>query len=343
MDDKADIISMNPPELAQFLAEMGCPGYRAGQVFMWLHQKNAAAFSQMTNLPQALREKLSDAAVIKGLKQAEKQVSRADKTVKYLFKTEGGSIETVVISAGYGNTVCVSSQVGCAFGCTFCASGKNGLVRSLTAGEMLQQVYLPEKDLNIKISNAVIMGIGEPLSNFNNLLRFLEIINFEEGRRMSMRNITVSTCGLVPEIYKLAEMKTGVGLAISLHTADDKLRKRLMPRAAKYSIRELTDAADAYLTITGRRVSWEYMLIKGVNDSRADAHSLAALLKNKNTHINIIVYNDIQVDGFAPSRAGAAFAAALKERGINATCRRSAGYDIKAACGQLRNKQKVIV
>lgn len=333
---KTDILSMNISELKGFIAETGCEAYRAEQVFSWLHSKNVTDFSKMTNIPQNLILKLNETASIQGCAVIEKHKSKIDETVKYLYGVTGGCVESVVMRYSYGNTICVSSQVGCAMGCVFCASAKGSLVRNLTAGEMLSQLYESEKDNGFKISNVVIMGTGEPLNNFNSTLRFIELLNDSRGKKISMRNITLSTCGLVPKIIELAEKKLPINLAISLHAADDEKRKRLMPKAAVYTIKELIKTADIYLGKTGRRVTWEYMLIGGFNDTEKDALRLAGLFKNKLAHINIINLNKIHEGEFSKSANTERFLNILSKNGVNATRRRSLGADINGACGQLR-------
>jgi len=334
--EKKDILSLNEAGLKAFAADMGLPGYRAGQIFSWLHKNNARDFSEMSNIPQTLREELKLTAAFRGCGIAKKICSKTDSTVKYLFEVSGGFIEAVVMRYDYGNTVCVSSQLGCAFGCAFCASAADGFTRNLTAGEMLSQVYEAERDIGERVSNIVIMGTGEPLENLKNVLRFIENINSKNGKNIGIRGITLSTCGIPRKITELAKLKLGIGLAISLHAADDILRKRLMPAASVYPIKELIGAADTYFELTGRRVTWEYMLLGGVNDTKQDALKLSALLKSKNAHVNIITYNRVPKSVFEPSRKDKAFLALLRENGVNATLRKSKGGDIDGACGQLR-------
>lgn len=337
--DKMDILSLNMERLKDFITALGEKEYRAGQIFSWLHKKNVTDFNQMTDIPQSLKDKLNEAALIQCCQIAEKHTSKIDETVKYLYGVSEGFIESVVMRYDYGNTICISSQVGCAMGCTFCASAEGGLVRNLTAGEMLSELYVAESDLGIEISNVVIMGTGEPLNNYDNVTLFLELANDKRGKNLSMRNITLSTCGLVPKIIELAGKSLKINLAISLHAADDELRRKLMPNAAVYTIKELVEAADIYFLKTGRRVTWEYMLIDGVNDTYKDAFRLAALLKKKNTHVNIISVNKIRENGFSQSGNISRFMDILLKNGINVTRRKSLGCDINGACGQLRSRR----
>lgn len=337
--DKLDILSLNIERLKDFVTGLGEKEYRAGQIFSWLHKKKVADFDKMTDIPQSLKDKLYETALIQNCSIVEKYTSKEDETVKYLYGVSGGFIESVVMRYDYGTTVCISSQVGCAMGCAFCASTEGGLVRNLTAGEMLSEIYESERDLGIEISNVVIMGTGEPLHNFDNVALFLDIANDKLGKNLSMRNITLSTCGLVPKIIELAGKGLKINLAISLHAADDELRKRLMPIAATYTIKELVEAADVYFLKTGRRVTWEYMIIDGVNDTDKDALKLAVLLKKKNTHVNIISVNKIRENGFSQSGNISRFMDILLKNGINVTRRKSLGGDINGACGQLRSRR----
>jgi 23S rRNA (adenine2503-C2)-methyltransferase len=331
---------MTLPELKALMQTVSEPQYRADQIFSWLHAKGAVNFSQMTNIPAKLRDKLNNKAQINSCVISQKQQSKTDGTVKYLFAANSTDyIESVVMRHSYGNSICVSSQVGCAMGCVFCASAQGGFVRNLTAGEMLSQLYEAEKDLNIKISNVVIMGTGEPMLNYAAVLRFTALLTAKEGKNISERSITLSTCGIVPKILDLAKRGVKLNLAVSLHSANDSKRAQIMPGASAYSVRELADSAEFYFSKTGRRVTWEYMLLNGINDYGEDALLLAKLLKGKNTHVNIINYNKTNSNLFSASRNTQEFIALLTQNGINATLRKSMGSDIDGACGQLRAKK----
>ncbi|MBO4331403.1 MAG: 23S rRNA (adenine(2503)-C(2))-methyltransferase RlmN [Oscillospiraceae bacterium] len=335
--EKKDVKSMLPDELASWLTENGEAAYRAGQIFKWL-SRSAESFNEMTDLNAALRAKLEESFYITVPRAERKQVSRQDGTVKYLWRLrDGNAVESVVMSYGYGNTVCISSQAGCRMGCVFCASAGAGYVRDLEPSEMLDQVLFSEKDSARQISNVVMMDIGEPLDNFDNVMRFLSLINHPGGRNMSLRHVSLSTCGLVDGIDRLAEKDLQLTLSISLHAPDDETRRRLMPAAARYGVAELLDACGRYFDKTGRRISFEYALIKDVNDSEEQAKLLASLMKRVHGHVNIIPLNKTEGSPLIPGDT-AAFAARLKKAGVNATVRRRLGADIDAACGQLRRK-----
>lgn len=337
--NKIDIMSFNLDEMKNFFAETGEKAFRAKQVFNWLHKKQVTHFDEMSNISKDLRQKLNDNCEVKALNIVKKLVSTEDTTSKYLFETNDGNlIESVLMRYSYGNAVCISSQVGCRMGCTFCASTIDGLERNLTAGEMLSQIYEIQKDIGERISNVVIMGSGEPLDNYNNLLKFLDIVNSPEGLELGHRHITVSTCGLVEKIYELAEKKLQITLAISLHAPNDAIRKTTMPVAKKYSIEELIKAAKFYGDTTKRRVTYEYALIKDVNDSYECARELAGRLKGSLSHVNLIPVNDVKERNYTRSSEDAIkdFAEILSSMGIEATVRRKLGSDINAACGQLR-------
>lgn len=336
-DEKKDIKSMLPGEIEAWMKENGEAGYRAGQVFKWLSRK-AESFDEMTNLGAGLREKLSSAFYITVPRAARVQRSQLDGTSKYLWQLgDGNAVESVVMSYDYGNTVCISSQVGCRMGCIFCASTGAGFVRNLRASEMLDEVMFSEKDSGKKISNIVMMGIGEPLDNFDNVERFLSLINHPDGLNMSLRHVSLSTCGLAEGIERLARLNLQLTLSVSLHAPDDETRRQLMPAAARYDISSLMDACVDYFNITGRRISFEYALIKGKNDSPEQARRLAALMKRVHGHVNLIPLNDVEGSPLVPGDA-AGFAQTLKRLGVNVTVRRRLGADIDAACGQLRRK-----
>lgn len=339
--EKRDIKSMNREELSVFVAEMGEAPYRAGQLYEWLHKKQARSFEEMTNLPAALRQRLAQTCELVCLRQVDVQISKADGTRKYLFAlADQNVIESVLMRYKHGNSVCISSQAGCRMGCRFCASTLDGLIRNLAPSEMLDQVYGIGRDIGERISNVVVMGTGEPLDNYESLLKFIELLTDEHGLHISQRNVTVSTCGLVPKMRSLADRKLSITLALSLHAPNQSKRKSLMPVANRYDIGEVIDACRYYFAQTGRRVTFEYSLVADVNDSDADAAQLAALLSGMNCHVNLIPVNPIRERNFARSNEGRvqAFLTALTKRGINATVRRSMGADIDGACGQLRHQ-----
>lgn len=341
MSDKIDIKSLNLEEMIQMIAEMGEKGFRAKQVYGWLHQKQADSFEQMTNLSKAFRQQLEERCYITALKQVQVQISRLDGTRKYLFLLEDGNvIESVLMRYKHGNSVCISSQVGCRMGCRFCASTIDGLVRGLTPSEMLDQIYRIGQDIGERISNVVVMGTGEPMDNFENLLRFIELLTDENGLHISQRNLTVSTCGIVPRIKELAEHKLAITLALSLHASNQKKRLELMPVANRYDIYEVIDACRYYFEKTGRRVTFEYSLVGGVNDTDEDAKELVRLIGGMNCHVNLIPVNPIKERDFVQSNAKVieAFKSKLEANGINVTVRREMGRDIDGACGQLRRK-----
>ncbi len=335
-------ISSYPPEaLTALFAGMGQPAFRGKQVFRWLHQKRAGEFSAMTDLPKALLAQLEGQYAIASLGIRRRQQSR-DGTVKYLFALgDGNCIETVVMRYRYGNTVCVSTQVGCRMGCRFCASTQNGRVRNLTAGEIAAQLYAAEADLGQRISHMVLMGIGEPLDNFDAVMDFLSIVTSPEGANLSMRNISLSTCGLVPMIDRLAQKKLQLTLSVSLHAPNDALRSSMMPVNDSYPVAQLIAACRRYQNTTGRRVSFEYSMVRGVNDGEAEARQLAALIRGMGAHVNLIPINPVNGSPYSASDAAniRRFAARLTALGVNATVRRRLGADISAACGQLRREE----
>lgn len=341
--DKIDLRSLTLPKLEAELANMGEKSFRAKQIFSWLHQKQVTSFDEMTNLSKALREKLKENYIIKNIKIVEKLVSKEDNTSKYLFDIgDDIVIESVLMRYSYGNAVCISSQAGCRMGCTFCASTVDGLERNLLAGEMVAQIYEIQRDIGERVSNVVIMGSGEPLDNYDNVMDFLEIIHSKEGNNLSHRHITLSTCGLVDKIYDLAKENLQITLAISLHAPNNEIRQNTMPVAKRYDIDSLIRAAKDYADTTKRRVTFEYALIKGVNDSKDCARELASRLKGIMCHINLIPVNDVKENNYIRSTEENinSFASLLRELGIETTVRRKLGSDINAACGQLRKSYK---
>lgn len=339
--DKIDIKSMNLRELTAFIGELGEKGFRAKQIYRWLHVKQVCSFDEMTNISKSLIEKLNEQCELTVLKKEMVQISKQDGTRKYLFALRDGNvIESVLMRYKHGNSVCISSQVGCRMGCRFCASTLDGLVRGLTPAEMLDQIYQIGRDIGERISNVVVMGTGEPMDNFDNLLKFIELLTDENGLNISQRNLTVSTCGIVPRMRELAERKLQITLALSLHASNQEKRKALMPVANKYEIQEVVNACRYYFDRTGRRVTFEYSLVAGVNDTDEDARELAALVGDMNCHINLIPVNPIQERNYRQPKTEAilAFKNKLEKNGINVTIRREMGRDIDGACGQLRKR-----
>ena len=333
-----DIKSMTQEELGAWLKEQGEPGFRAKQIFTWLH-RGATSFEEMTNLSKPLRERLSAQCVITHPQVERKQVSAQDGTIKYLWRLlDGNCIETVLMRYHHGNTVCISSQVGCRMGCAFCASTLGGKVRDLTPSEMLDQVLFTQLDSGQPISNIVLMGIGEPLDNFDTVLRFLELVNHPDGLNIGMRHISLSTCGLTEKIDKLAEHRLKLTLSVSLHAPDDETRSRIMPVNRGVGVEKLFDTCRRYFETTGRRISYEYAMIDGVNDSDAQADLLARYLKGTPGHVNLIPLNEVKESPFKPSRRVAEFQRRLERQGVTVTVRRKLGGDIDASCGQLRRK-----
>lgn len=343
MSEKTDIKSMNLETLTKFLTDMGEKKFRAKQIYEWLHLRQMESFEEMTNLSKTLREQLDKKCRIVSLKKEQVQISKIDGTRKYLFLLEDGNvIESVLMKYKHGNSVCISSQVGCRMGCRFCASTLDGLERGLTPSEMLDQIYQIGKDIGERISNVVVMGTGEPLDNYDNLLKFIELLTDENGLHISQRNLTVSTCGIVPRIRELADQKLSITLALSLHASSQKKRLELMPVANKYEIHEVIDACRYYFEKTGRRVTFEYSLVGGVNDSDRDAKELTDLIHDMNCHVNLIPVNPIKERDYVQSNAEVieAFKEKLERNGITVTVRRELGRDIDGACGQLRRKYK---
>ena len=336
-----DLKSMVLPEMEGYFRSLDLPRFRSKQVFSWLHEKRAASFDEMTNLPLSLRQQLAEQCTLTTLVIERKLVSQLDGTIKYLYRLpDGNHIESVLMRYEHGNSLCISSQVGCKMGCAFCASTKAGFVRNLTPSEILEQVYMAGRDTGEKISNIVMMGIGEPLANDENVLRFLELVSDPNGLNLSHRHISLSTCGVVDKIYDLADRDLQITLSISLHATTDSTRGEIMPINRRWGIKELLDACRYYTDKTHRRISYEYALIAGVNDSRKQAEELAALLKGMLCHINLIPVNYVREAGYEKSGKGQiyAFQKALNDRGMNATVRRTLGADINAACGQLRRE-----
>jgi len=334
-----DLKSMTPEELAQYFKELNQPAFRAKQVFQWLN-RGVTSFEEMSNLPKSLRQTLEEQCYITVPVVERRQVSKLDGTIKYLWRLrDGNCIETVLMRYKHGNTVCVSCQVGCNMGCVFCASTLGGKLRNLQPSEILDQVIFTEKDSGEEISNIVMMGIGEPLDNFDNVLRFLNLVNHPDGMNIGMRHISVSTCGLVNKIDKLAQLGLQLTLSVSLHAPDDEVRSRLMPVNRSVGVERLMDTCRRYFETTGRRISYEYAVIDGVNDSDEQADRLAALLKGQPGHVNLIPLNNIEESPLKPSRRVRQFQQRLESHGITATVRRKLGGDIDASCGQLRKKQ----
>ena len=335
-----DLLSLPLEELTQWVTEtLEEPKFRAKQIYQWLHQKQAKTFGEMTNLSAALREKLGEVGKIATVETELRLESKVDGTRKFLFRLEDGNcVETVWMEYRHGPSLCISTQVGCRMGCKFCASTLGGLVRDLTPGEMLGEVYEAQRQMGRPISSLVLMGIGEPLDNLQNVLAFLRILSSEEGQNLSLRHVSLSTCGLVDGIRTLMKERLGLTLSISLHGADDETRSGIMPVNRRYPISELMEVCREYFRVTGRRISYEYALIDGVNDSEAKARELAGLLRGQNCHVNLIPVNPVaERETKRSSRAAVErFARLLGELGINATVRKELGSDIAAACGQLR-------
>ena len=334
-----DIKSMTQGEITAALREMGESAFRGKQIFSWLH-KGARSFDEMSDLSKDLRARLAAEYYITSPEIACKQVSKLDGTTKYLWRlSDGNCIETVLMSYHHGNTVCISSQVGCRMGCKFCASTLAGKVRDLRASEMLDQVLFTRLDSGREISNIVLMGIGEPLDNRETVLRFLELVNHPDGLNIGMRHISLSTCGIVPGIDALAQADLQLTLSVSLHAPDSETRSRIMPVNRSYDVEELFAACHRYFQKTGRRISFEYAMIDGVNDNDWQADLLAKKIRGMPGHVNLIPLNDVTESEFKPSRRVAAFQKRLESHGITATVRRSLGGDIDASCGQLRRKE----
>ena len=333
-----DLKSLSLQEMTDLLKSMGQPAFRGKQVFTWLH-KGARSFDEMTNLPKVLRDRLAAECSLSVPQVAQKQESKLDGTMKYLWElADGNCIETVLMRYHHGNTVCISSQVGCRMGCTFCASTIAGKVRDLTPAEMLDQVLFTQLDSGLEISNIVLMGIGEPMDNLDNVLKFLELVNHPDGMNIGMRHISLSTCGVIPGIQRLSELGLQLTLSVSLHAPDDETRTRIMPVNRAYHVDDLFAACHEYFRKTGRRISFEYSMIDGVNDNDWQADLMAKRLKGMPGHINLIPLNDVVESPFKPSKRISAFQKRLESHGLTATVRRTLGGDIDASCGQLRRK-----
>lgn len=335
-----DIKAMLPDEIAAALAELGEPKYRAKQIFQWL-ARGVESFDEMTDLSKKLRETLKQKFYITGLKMLRKQVSAMDGTIKYLWELpDGNAVETVVMHYRHGNTICISSQVGCRQGCAFCASTIGGLIRGLESSEMLDEVLYSERESGFKISNIVLMGIGEPLDNFENVIRFLRLVNHPDGENIGMRHISLSTCGLTEKFDKLADLNLQLTLSVSLHAPDDETRSRIMPANRGRGVEQLISACERYYERTGRRISFEYAMIDGVNDTPYHAKLLAQHARRVCAHVNLIPLNHVEERKFAPSKPEhlKAFIRILEEAGVNVTVRRRLGSDVEASCGQLRKK-----
>ncbi len=340
MSDLIDIKSLNQKELTELVTKNGFQAFRAKQIYGFL-VKGVTSFDQMSNISADLRSFLQSRCYISVANIEKKLVSRYDNTVKYLFSfNDGECVEAVVMSYRHGYSICISTQVGCRMGCTFCATGKSGFSRNLAPSEMLCQIEAAQKDLNIRISNIVLMGMGEPLDNFDNVVKFLHLVSSDDNLNIGMRHITLSTCGIVPKIYELAKLHLGITLSVSLHAPNDNIRRTTMPIARKYSIEELFQACRDYFKMTGRRVTFEYSMISGVNDSDSNALELASKLRFMNCHVNLIPVNTVEGTGYIKSniQRQKSFINILARYNIAATVRRTLGSDINASCGQLRRK-----
>ena len=337
---KKDIASLNLDELTELVSSLSQPKFRALQLFTWL-QSGVRSFDEMTNIPTDLREKLAEGYYIVTANVKKRLESNLDDTVKYLYELyDGELVESVLMKYNHGYSICISTQVGCRMGCSFCASGLNGLKRNLTASEMLSQITTAQKDRNIRISNIVLMGMGEPMDNLDNVVRFLELVSHENGLNIGLRHISVSTSGVVSGIYKFMEYKFPVTLSISLHAPNDEIRSSIMRVNKKWNVETLIKACKDYIKVTGRRISFEYAVISGVNDSDTCAKELAKLLKGMLCHVNLIPANPVKENSFSKPDRGKIlhFCELLNSLGINTTIRRTLGADIEASCGQLRGK-----
>ena len=334
-----DIKSMYPEEVKELVLEKGLPAFRAKQLYEWIHTRQAAGYEEMTNLPAKLRADLAEEYPLVTAKTVDRQISAIDGTQKYLFEMPDGClVESVFMRYRFGNSVCISSQVGCRMGCSFCASTLHGLVRSLSASEMLEQIYAIIRETKETVSHVVVMGMGEPLDNYDNLIRFIHLLTGPEGLNLSQRSVTVSTCGIVPNIYRLAEEGFHITLALSLHAATDEQRRQIMPIANRYTIGELMEACGVYYEKTGRQITFEYSLFAGKNDSEAHAKALAKLIYGMLCNVNLIAANEFPGSDYRRSSKDHVrkFQQTLESLGVNATLRREMGTDIMAACGQLR-------
>ncbi len=340
---KKDILSYSLDKLSEELIAIGEKKFRSKQIYEWLHIKRATAFNQMTNISSSLCAKLDEMFCINSLNISQKLESCIDNTVKYLYRLpDGNHVEAVLMNYKHGNSLCISTQVGCKMGCNFCASTIAGFKRNLSVSEMLLQIYEAERDSGRHVDSLVLMGIGEPLDNFDNVLEFLKILSFETGKNMSLRHVSLSTCGIVDRIYELAEYKLGLTLSISLHAVTDEKRSEIMPVNRTYNIAELIKACRHYINKTGRRISFEYAVIHNVNDTVQDAQGLIKLLKGINCHVNLIPVNEIKERDYKADRKSLQnFLTMLEKGGLNATTRRTLGTDINAACGQLRREYEI--
>ncbi len=340
---KTDIKSLSVQELSEEMRALGQPAFRSKQIYEWMHKKLAKGFDEMSNLPLTLRETCKERFAYTSLKPVTVQESKLDGTKKFLFELwDGNYVESVWMKYHHGNSVCISSQVGCKMGCRFCASTLDGWERNLAPSEMLEQIYAIASYTGERVSNVVVMGTGEPLDNYDNLVRFIRLLSDEAGMNISQRNITVSTCGLVPQMRKLAEERLQITLALSLHAPTDEKRKELMPIAKKYSLKEVMDACDYYFETTGRRLSFEYALVGGVNDNAKEADELIGLIKGKNCHVNLIPVNPIKERDYVSTdhEKVLKFKNRLENSKITVTIRREMGRDIDGACGQLRRRKQ---
>lgn len=338
---KKDIKSLNQEELIEALGKLGEKPFRAKQLYQWMHEKMARSYEEMTNIPKSLKEKLETEFAYTSLNMVTYQESKIDGTRKYLFElADGNVVESVWMKYKHGNSVCISSQVGCRMGCRFCASTLDGLERNLLPGEMLDQIYYISRHTNERVSNVVVMGTGEPMDNYDNILKFIHMLTDEHGLHISQRNLTVSTCGIVPRIRQLAEEGLQITLALSLHATTDEKRRKLMPIANAYTLQEVLDACEYFFEKTGRRLTFEYSLVSGVNDTKEDAKELVDLIGHLNCHVNLIPVNPIEERDYKESTAQAvrAFQKRLEENRVTATVRREMGRDIDGACGQLRRR-----
>ena len=339
-NDMIEIKTLNLSELKTALTELGQPAFRAKQVYTWLH-RGVRSFEEMTDLPKTLRQSLAQHYLLTAPVPIRRQESKLDGTIKYLWQLhDGNCVETVLMRYHHGNTVCISSEVGCAMGCAFCASTIGGLVRRLSAGEMLDEVLFTELDSGQTVSNIVLMGIGEPLDNYDTVCRFLELVNSEAGMNIGMRHISLSTCGIVPRILELAESRLQLTLSVSLHAPDNETRSKIMPVNRRWPVEELLSACRSYYEKTGRRIYFEYAMIRDVNDSPASARLLLEKLKGLPAHVNLIPLNHVEESPLQPSDRGTVlrFQKLLEEHGVTCTVRRTLGGDIDASCGQLRRK-----
>lgn len=340
--NKKDFRSMTLDELTSEIIRCGLPKYRASQIYSWVQKAGVSSFAEMTNIGKALRESLSEKYTLSNCKIDTKSASEIDDTVKYLFDlSDGEFVESVVMKYKYGYTICISTQLGCKMGCAFCASAIGGFKRNLTSGEMLSQILAAQNDLGVRISHIVLMGTGEPLDNYDNVIRFLELVTNENGLNISMRHISLSTCGIVPKIYELAEKRLGLTLSISLHAPNNEIRSKSMPVNLRWSIEELLKACKYYTDVTSRRISFEYAMIRGLNDSDECAKELADRLSGMLCHINLIPVNNVRENNYIKSSENRLkqFSEILEKHGFAVTVRRTLGSDIDASCGQLRAKK----